>query len=71
MGLVVESRLRGSIRSLSLTEGKFRVKGRRADGGWWGYFWTRMRRKSIKPGLFRCPETFQPDWRFFRLAEWL
>src|ERR1700687_4230228 len=51
-------------------EGKFRVKGRRARvGGLQRYFWTGMRLKAIKAGIFRIPDTFQRVSGFFRLAE--
>jgi hypothetical protein len=41
----------GSIRSLSPTEGKFRVKGLWRDRQLAAYFWTGMGLNAMKPGL--------------------
>jgi len=62
----------GSIRSLSPIEGKFRVKGpgARASGSQRG-FWTGMRLKAIKAGVFSIRDVFQQVSGFFHLAEGL
>ena len=44
--------IRGSVRSLSPTEGKFRVKGTGAAGRLRRYFWTGMRLKCNEGGHF-------------------
>ena len=62
--------IRGSIRLLSPIEGKFRVKGSAAQmGGSLSYFWTGMRLKATKAGIYRPTDRFPPVWDFFRLAE--
>ncbi|MDP3074585.1 hypothetical protein [Bradyrhizobium sp.] len=52
-------RLRGPIRPLSPTEGKFGLKSGARSGGGWRYFCTGMRLKAMKPGLFASPEVFE------------
>ena len=60
-------RLRGPIRPLSPTEGKFGLKGGARSGGGWRYFCTGMPLKAMKPGLFGFPEVFQQASNFFSL----
>jgi hypothetical protein len=52
MVLVVESDSSGSLRPLSPTEGKFRVKAVGAASGRWRYFWTGLRSKAMNTGRF-------------------
>jgi hypothetical protein len=60
--------IRGSIRSLSPTDGKFRVKGNGTHRQFESYFCTGMRLKSIKAGDSAAAGYIPADSRIFSLG---